>query len=328
MTVTKKVKNFFEYLEKEKNYSGHTLRSYGIDIIQFCRFLVLNNSAKVDPDRWKDSGKEIEISPFDLPENVGKMLLAAGPADVRAYLAVLRGAEYSRSTIARKLASLKSMYNYFVRKGYLELSPVGSVRTPRLEKRLPKFLDLQQVGNLLEAPDTGTFLGARDKAIMETIYSSGLRISEVVGLDIEDVDITGGTARVRGKGKKERMVPLGSYALKSIKNYLAITAESFGKRAHGPLFLNRSGKRISDRSVRRKLDIYLREAGIALRVSPHALRHSFATHMLNAGADLRSVQEMLGHENLSTTQIYTHLSTAKLREVYSGSHPMAAEKPA
>lgn len=328
MTVSKTVKAFFEYLEKERNYSSHTLRSYRTDIRQFCRFLVLwdPGTGAIDPEELRDPRSAVEIPPGRLPDRLARRLLEVKPADVRSYLAALCRLDYSKSTTARKLASLRSLYNFFVRRGALELSPVSSVRTPRLEKRLPKYLDTEQVNLLLEAPDTGTWLGARDKAIMETIYSSGLRVSEAVGMNIEDVDSARGTARIRGKGKKERMVPLGSYAVKAIRQYMSLNAECMGRRKHGPLFINRSGTRITDRSVRRKMDHYLKKAGITSDISPHALRHSFATHMLNAGADLRSVQEMLGHENLSTTQIYTHLTTSRLQKVYADAHPMAGKE--
>ncbi len=330
MTVSKTVKAFFEHLEKERNYSSHTLRSYRTDIRQFCWFLVLKDSADsgdIDPQELRAPRSAVEI-PLSSPpsDKLGRRLLEIKPADVRSYLAALSRLDYSKSTTARKLASLRSLYNFFVRRGILELSPVSSVRTPRLEKRLPKYLDTEQVNQLLEAPDTDTWLGARDKAIMETIYSSGLRVSEAVGMNIEDVDSARGTARIRGKGKKERMVPLGSYAVKAIREYISMNAECMGRRKHGPLFINRSGTRITDRSVRRKMDNYLKRAGITADISPHALRHSFATHMLNAGADLRSVQEMLGHENLSTTQIYTHLTTSRLQKVYSDAHPMAGRE--
>jgi integrase/recombinase XerC len=243
--------------------------------------------------------------------------------EVRAYLARMRDVEYSKSTVARKLATLRSFYKFLVRTGRVESSPVGVVRTPRQDKRLPKCLDPHQVVALLEAPDAGSLLGSRDRAILETIYSSGLRVGELVGLNVEDLDEFSEALRIRGKGKKERIVPLGAKAIEAIGAYLAKRQAAFGPVSRGPLFVNKHGGRINERSIRRKLDKYLRIAGIPVHVSPHSLRHSFATHMLNAGADLRSVQEMLGHASLSTTQIYTHLTTTRLKEVYDKAHPMA-----
>jgi len=200
---------------------------------------------------------------------------------------------------------------------------VSAIRTPRQDKRLPKCLDVSQIESLLAAPDTRTFLGSRDRAILETIYSAGLRISELVAMNLEDLDEFSEALRIRGKGKKERLAPLGSKAIQSISNYMEKRMCMFGSHQNGPLFVNKTGKRLSERSIRRKLDIHLAKAGIAIHISPHTLRHSFATHMLNAGADLRSVQELLGHQSLSTTQIYTHLTTGRLKEVYDKSHPLA-----
>jgi integrase/recombinase XerC len=243
-------------------------------------------------------------------------------------LAMMRNSGYSKSTIARKLATLRSFYKYLVRQGQVEASPVSVVRTPRQDRRLPKCLDVGQMEALLAAPDTATLLGSRDRAILETIYSAGLRISELVGLNVEDLDEFAEALRIRGKGKKERLVPLGGKAIEAIENHLQMRRSAFGAPGRGPLFVNKAGRRLTDRSIRRKLDGYLLQAGIDVHISPHVLRHSFATHMLNAGADLRSVQEMLGHESLSTTQIYTHLTTTRLKEVYDRAHPLATRRRA
>jgi len=240
----------------------------------------------------------------------------------------MRNNGYSKSTMARKLATLRSFYKYLVRIQAVEASPVSVVRTPRQDRRLPKCLDVEQVEALLAAPDPATLLGARDRAILETIYSSGLRIGELVALNVEDLDEFSEALRIRGKGKKERLVPLGGKAVEAIEAYLAMRPGQFTPTDRGPLFVNKSGRRLSARSIRRKLDKYLLEAQIDTHISPHVLRHSFATHMLNAGADLRSVQEMLGHESLSTTQIYTHLTTRRLQEVYQRAHPLASRRRA
>ena len=319
------VDSFFRYLEKEKNYSAHTLRAYQIDLSQYCLYLQLQaiRKTEISPD---DLTGNIPQDYVPLPDRQARELVTAvGPAEIRSYLALLHKAGYSKSTTARKLASLRSLYNYLIRQEIVELSPVSSVRTPRLNKKLPNYLNSDQITELLDVPDTTTLLGCRDKAILETIYSSGLRISELVGLNIEDLDEYGQTARIRGKGKKERIVPLGSHAIRAIYHYLKMRHSEYGSKGTGPLFFNKHGNRISTRSVRRKMGIYQKMAGIPPHISPHSLRHSFATHMLNAGADLRSVQEMLGHENLSTTQIYMHLTTSRLKEVYTNAHPLASD---
>ena len=292
------IERFLEYLETGRNFSAHTVHSYCADLTQFHDFLASAEKPITD-------------------------LAVVTPTDIRAYLARLRNDGLCKSTIARKLATLRSFYRYMVRKGLVESSPASVIRTPRQDKTLPKYLDILQIEALLDAPDTSTLLGTRDLAIMETIYSAGLRVSELVGLNVEDLDEFSGAVRVRGKGKKERLAPLGSKAIIAIGDYLSKRTSAFGPCEHGPLFVNKFGKRISDRSIRRKMDKYLLLAGIGPHVSPHALRHSFATHMLNAGADLRSVQELLGHKSLSSTQIYTHLTSRKLKQIYDRAHPLA-----
>ncbi len=315
------IHRYLDYLDAERAFSAHTIRSYAADLQQFCRFLAA--MASPGPPAGRSPG---ELTADDLPgaddlslPAIGARLPAIAPTDVRAFLAMMRNSGYSKPTIARKLATLRSFYKYLVRSGLIEASPVSVIRTPRLDKRLPKCLDVDQVAAILEAPDTTTLLGARDRAILETLYSAGLRIGELVALNVEDLDEFAEAVRVRGKGRKERIAPLGAMAVAAIEHYLSM--RDGPKR--GPLFVNVRSGRLSARSVRRKLDKYLPLAGIGVHVSPHALRHSFATHMLNAGADLRSVQEMLGHSSLSTTQIYTHLTTRRLKEVYERAHPLA-----
>ncbi len=316
------VSRFLTYLEVERNFSTHTIRSYAADLVQFCQFL------GTAPGAVAGELKSEDLPPLENldPAATEKALLAVTAVEVRSYLVMMRNSEYSKSTVARKLATLRSFYKYLARVSVVAASPVTAVRTPKQDKRLPKCLDVAQIDALLAAPDTATPLGARDRAILETIYSAGLRISELVGLNLEDLDEFSEALRIRGKGKKERLAPLGSKAVESIQTYLAKRCALKGERGHGPLFVNKAGTRLSERSIRRKLDGYLVAAGIPIHISPHALRHSFATHMLNAGADLRSVQEMLGHESLSTTQIYTHLTTARLKQVYDKAHPMASRQ--
>jgi integrase/recombinase XerC len=334
------IRRYLDHLDAERGFSPHTVRGYSADLAQFCQFLSARGESSAGGNGAGDGTiAEIIAGVEPLPtletldaERVGRLLPAVTPQDVRAYLAFLRSADLSKATIARKLATLRSFYRHMVRTGKMRASPLAAVRTPRQDRRLPKFLDVPAVDALMNAPDPSTLIGARDRAILETIYSSGLRVSEATGLNLEDLDEFTEAVRIRGKGKKERIVPLGGKALDAIGAYLAMRrsapggearATSQAPGARGALFVNLRGGRITDRSVRRKLARYLPAAGIAARVSPHALRHSFATHMLNAGADLRSVQEMLGHASLSTTQVYTHLTTARLKEVYDKAHPMA-----
>jgi integrase/recombinase XerC len=207
----------------------------------------------------------------------------------------------------------------------VSVNPLSTIRTPKQEKRLPKCLDLEQVQKLLDAPGDGDLLAARDKAMLEVLYSSGIRVSELVELELADIDLNEGILRVRGKGRKDRLTPIGSQAIKAVQRYFELRAiDSRSQATHASrVFLNKHGDTLSTRSVRRKLDKYLVQAGLDPGISPHTLRHSFATHLLNNGADLRSVQELLGHQSLSTTQIYTHLTTSRMKEVYDAAHPRA-----
>ncbi len=310
------IHEFLHHLENERNFSTHTIRSYTNDLRQYCQFLS-------GVDRQLPTDKD---PPALSDQQIRRRIIGAGPSDLRAYLAQMRSVNYSNSTVARKLAALRSLYKYLVRRGHIEASPVSAIRTPKQDKRLPKCLDIEQINTLLACPDDSTILGARDKAMLETIYSAGLRIGELVAIDTQDLDRFSETIRIRGKGKKERIVPIGSKALSAIDAYLKLKASTFGKSGHGEFFVNKFGRRITTRSVRRMFDKYLKLSGIPGQVSPHVLRHSFATHMLNAGADLRSIQELLGHESLSTTQIYTHLTTKRLKEVYDRHHPLAMQE--
>jgi integrase/recombinase XerC len=320
MQETPSTRKFLRHIGTERDFSVHTVRSYKNDLKQFCQFLV-------EPQAEAAAG-QAELPQGDLEalaQKAESRLLSAGPQEVRAYLAHMRTAGYSSATIARKLAAIRSLYKYLVRTGRIEASPVSVVRTPKQDKRLPKCLDIEQVTALITAPDESTFLGARDRAILETIYSAGLRISELVALNGDSLEEISETLRIRGKGKKERLVPLGSKALEAIRGYLLKRNAHFALGRDEALFVNKFGRRITSRSVRRTFNKYLAIAGIPQRVSPHVLRHSFATHMLNAGADLRSIQEILGHESLSTTQIYTHLSSRQLKSIYDRSHPLSSK---
>lgn len=241
---------------------------------------------------------------------------------IRKFLAHLKEKGYSKSTISRKLACLRSFFKFLTRENIIANNPAVGIATPKREKKLPSFLEIQEIENLLDATAGASLSSKRDKALLETLYSSGIRVSELVGLNVEDTDVLGGVLRIRGKGKKERMVPIGRKAQEAIREYLEKRGNDYGK-AGGALFFNKNSTRLTDRSVRRILIKYARKASLHKDVSPHTLRHSFATHLLDRGADLRSVQELLGHESLSTTQIYTHVTTKRLKEVYEKVHPRA-----
>jgi integrase/recombinase XerC len=299
------LRKFLTYVEHERNFSAHTVRSYTADLVQFAGFL-------------RGGASEDEIGEKEVSERIRKV----APLDLRRYLADLKRADYSRATVARKLATLRSFYKFLAREGEVSRNPVKLIRTPRQERRLPKFLQPGEVERLLAATKGDDLLALRDAAILEVLYSTGMRVSEVVALDLEHVDPIGEVVRVRGKGKRERLAPLGSYALRALDRYLAARADA-GPIDKKAVFVNRHGRRLSMRSVRRKLAKYLAIAGLDPKVSPHTLRHSFATHMLERGADLRAVQELLGHRSLSTTQIYTHVTAGRLKEIYESAHPRA-----
>ena len=321
--------DFLNYLNLEKRFSEHTAKCYGADLSQFGRWLLgrsdegikAGESASVELTGSEHGGQAVAVA---TQTDVDELFLTADINIVRAYMAHLNEKQYSKATTARKLATLRSFYKFLVRRGRLNTNPVMLIRTPKQEKRLPKFLEYDQVKRLLEAPPMDTWLGARDRAIMETLYSTGMRVSELVAMNMDDIDFLGEVVHIRGKGKKERITPIGSSALQVIQHYMefrnkrAANNSNFDSRV---LFVNKHGRRLSTRSVRRKMDKYLKMAGLDPAISPHTLRHSFATHMLNNGADLRSVQELLGHQSLSTTQIYTHLTTGRLKEVYEKAHP-------
>lgn len=289
--IDRYIDKFLNYLKIEKNMSRHTVLNYSIDLRDFAKFL----------------GEDVEINNIDY--------LA-----LRRFLADLKAKNYSKRTIARRLACLRSFFKFLYREGHVKSNVMLGVSTPKLDKKLPIFLNEDEVAKLLEAPDEKKLSGLRDRAILETLYSSGLRVSELVGLNIDNIDFIGGVLKVFGKGKKERLVPVGDRALRCIRAYLEKRGSAGLERA---LFLSKSGTRLTDRSVRRILEKYVHITSLREGVSPHTLRHSFATHLLNRGADLRSVQELLGHMNLSTTQIYTHVTSEHLKAVYDKVHPRA-----
>ncbi len=305
-TANPLTRKFLTYLGHERNFSDHTIRSYTADLTQFLRFL----TADAEPPEAMDDGA------------VCDRIRSADLITLRGFLAELRRADYSRATIARKIATLRSFYKFLAREGEVQDNPVKVIRTPRQDKRLPKFLGPADVERLMATPKGKDLLSLRDVAMLEVLYSTGMRVSELVGIDLEDIDPIAEVVRVRGKGRRERLAPLGSYAVRALNRYLEARsrAEVHDEEA---VFLNRHGGRLNVRSVRRKLAKYLALAGLDPSVSPHTLRHSFATHMLERGADLRAVQELLGHRSLSTTQIYTHVTARRLKEIYEAAHPRA-----
>ena len=315
-SFTPLVSQFLEYLKLERHFSDYTVKSYGADLVQFGQYL------------GGEIGRPIGAPEAArlTPQQVDEKSLKCEPLTIREFLAYLYGQNYTKSTTARKLATLRSFYKFLIRRGVVAASPLTTIRTPKQEKRLPKCLDLDQVQKLLDAPGDGDVLSARDKAMLEVLYSSGIRVSELVELEMADLDLQEGVLRVKGKGRKDRLTPIGSQAIKAVQRYFEIRNSDprcQQSRDAARVFLNKHGESLSTRSVRRKLDKYLVSAGLDPGISPHTLRHSFATHLLNNGADLRSVQELLGHQSLSTTQIYTHLTTARMKEAYDAAHPRA-----
>ena len=323
--------DFLNYLIYEKHFSEHTAKCYGADLVQYGGFLAASSSdtqdqtSRTDTNPWSPEYEQPAAQvATETKVAIKEIVLAAETDTIRRYMASLGAQEYSKSTMARKLATLRSFYKFLVRRNFIDTNPVTPVKTPKQEKKLPRFLELEEIRRLLNAPDTDNWLGARDRAIMEVLYSTGMRVSEVVALNMDDVDFLGEVIHVRGKGKKERIAPTGSSALQAIQHYIEFRNRRMQNDSNFDgkvLFANKHGKRLSVRSVRRKMDKYLALAGLDPSISPHTLRHSFATHMLNNGADLRSVQELLGHQSLSTTQVYTHLTTTKIKEVYDQAHP-------
>lgn len=295
------VTRFLQYLTVERNASPHTIKSYREDL-----------EALVD---YLDEAYESDPPP---PGEITTM-------ELREYVAALHEAGYAKTSIARRLASLRSFFKFGQREGWAETNPAKPLRNPRKPRSLPHFLSSDELSQLLESPPGDQSLGKRDRAMLETLYSAGLRVSELVGINDSDLELDAGIVRVRGKGRKERLAPLGSFAVRAVRHWLKVRTVSAKepKGSEAPVFVNRFGRRLTTRSVGRMLEKYLKQTGLDQRTTPHTLRHSFATHLLDRGADIRSVQELLGHKSLITTQIYTHVSTAKLREVYEKAHPRA-----
>lgn len=297
---------FFDHLRYERNASEHTLRNYAIDLGQFYDYL-----APADPQTG--ARRAVDVRQID-------------HITIREWLAQLHAEKKKKSSIARKLAALRTFFQFLIREGVLETNPAKLVSTPRLEKKLPNCLSVEDVIRFIETPDVSTDLGKRDRAILEMLYGTGMRVSELVRLNVQDVDFRQRTVRITGKRRKQRIVPFGEPALHALLQYMTVRDNflrnaPLAQRDERALFLNYQGTRITTRSVGRMVDKYIELCAGIHNISPHSLRHTFATHLLDNGADLRDIQELLGHARLSTTQIYTHVSMEKLIEIYDKSHP-------
>ncbi len=288
------VELFMGYLFSEKGISGHTLRAYRNDLEKFIDF--------------------INMSPINVEIK-----------DIRGYISFLISTGLKRSSVSRTLATLRSFYRFLYSQGFIKNNPARYVSSIKVDKTLPNFLTLDDTILLIESPKDGGFLSLRDRAILELLYGSGLRVSEISNLDMEDVNLREGVVRVKGKGKKERIVPLSGKCIDAMRSYLAQRIQ-IKKKEGEVFFINRSGKRLTDRTIRRIVVKYAKEKGIPSRIGPHTLRHTFATHLLESGADLRVIQELLGHSSLSTTQKYTHIDVRHLMDVYDMAHPLSGLK--
>lgn len=292
------VYQFLRYLDVERNASDLTIKSYREDLIDMADFIT---------DQGHKSRRPRDVSPTDL----------------RGYVTALHEAGYARSSISRKLASLRSFFRFAQRQQMVDSNPAKPLRNPRGTRKLPHFLTDQEILALLGAPNKQNEMGRRDLAILEVTYSAGLRVSELVGMNDRDIDFNDGTLKIRGKGRKERIGQLGSHACKALRDYFQMRRPAPNGTSEPATFRNKFGGRLTSRSVARMLEKYIKQCGLDTRTSPHTLRHSFATHLLNGGADIRSVQELLGHKSLVTTQIYTHVSTANIKAAYDKAHPRA-----
>jgi len=292
---------FITYLSVEKNASDNTISSYSRDIDQFEEFLKSSGECL-------GADNDLDVKLIDQEA-------------IRSFLSFLSKNGLWKSSMARKLACIRSFFRFLMREGVLKTNSAALVSTPKFSRPLPRFLSVDEVFHLLETPDTSTPSGLRDRALLETLYATGLRVSELTSLNIKDVDLSLGVVRVFGKGGKERIALLGRKAVDALKSYLERREDLKGQGSPDAFFLSSRGKRMSRRTVARLLEKYVDKCGLVRKVNPHALRHTFATHLLDNGADLRGIQELLGHSRLSTTQRYTHVSMSRLQEVYDRAHP-------
>jgi integrase/recombinase XerC len=330
MTALPLTDAFGRYLTDERQFSPYTARCYGADLKQFIDYLIGHLKTELIVAAEQAAYDRRLAGAVGPGPTLTDAICEADSELIRGFLEHLDAHHYSAATLARKIATLRSFYKWALRGKVARSNPMVQIRTPRQTKRLPKAITIEQVEQLLSAPEEKDVLGTRDRAILQTLYSTGLRVSELVGLTFADVDFEQKVLRVKGKGNKDRLVPLGQRAMDTMGRYVErlrtdprFASVLKGEASHTPLFINKHGKRLSSRSVRRKLDKYLGMVGLDSTISPHTLRHTFATHLLDNGADLRAVQALLGHQSLSTTQVYTHLSGQRLRDSYDKAHPRA-----
>jgi integrase/recombinase XerC len=307
--MEEQIKQFLDHLKYERNVSEHTLRNYASDLEQFYDFLAPSDA---------EGNRSRQVQVFDIDH-----------LTIREWLAELHGLNKKKTSVARKLASLRTFFQFLVREGVLEINPAKLVSTPRIERKLPVHLSVEDAIRFIETPDLETDLGKRDRAILEFLYATGIRVSELVKLNLKDLDFQNKLVRVTGKRRKQRIVPFNDFAVQAMYGWLLVRNNFLDnaapeQRDEQAVFLNYQGTRITTRSVGRMVDKYIKQcADLHADISPHSLRHSFATHLLDSGADLRDIQELLGHARLSTTQIYTHVSMEKILEVYERAHPKA-----
>jgi len=300
--LEKHIEIYILFLKNEKNYSNNTIVSYRNDLMQLLKYLKDDKILKVPSVQYIDR------------------------SIMRKYIVYLKKNNYSVRSIARKVSTIRSFFKFLLREGIIKINPTINLITPKINKKLPYFLYSQEVNKLIETPPLNTLLGIRDRAILELLYGTGIRVGELVHLNVHDIDLYEKTIRIFGKGSKERILPLSNPSIHAVEEYLASRNifrknVSINKNDLDALLLNRFGGRLSARNIRRIIIKYMKMAGLNKKISPHVLRHSFATHLLGGGADLRSVQELLGHESLSTTQIYTHITKERLKVIYNKSHP-------
>ena len=306
MLLEEAISLFVKYLRNEKGYSKHTRRNYQVDLEQFSSFLMTR-----DVGSRKGSGRDVAIEEIE-------------SAEIRTYVGGLYG-KLKRTTIARKLSAVRTFFLFLEKEGFIKINPAVEVQSPKLEKYIPNHLPVDDVFRLMDLPDRENTLGLRDLAILEVLYSCGIRVAELVGMNVSSIDDGQRLVKVAGKGDRERLLPIGRQALKAVKAYLEATGELRKRVALGgrgdPLFMNFRGGRLTARSIGRIVKRYAGAGGLTEDISPHSMRHTFATHLLDGGADLRSVQELLGHKSLATTQKYTHVSLDRLMAVYDKAHP-------
>ncbi len=320
--MQREIQSFLEFLAVERGFSGNTIEAYRNDLTQFRDFLVEAGEESAAPGEATavdDSGVG------QAPTTTGSLWSAVSRTRILSFIMSLKDKRYAPATVARKVAAVKSFFHFLLAEGVIQRDPTENLESPRVGKSLPNTLTVKEVDELLEQPSRlSTPEAVRDKAMLELLYATGMRVSELVSLNVDDVDTAAGYVRCLGKGGKERIVPVGYQAMKAVDEYLVGSRRTLTRtRQQTALFLNHRGERLTRQGFWLIIKNYARQAGIAANITPHTLRHSFATHLLNGGADLRAVQELLGHANISTTQIYTHVTGDRIRQVYDESHPRA-----